>query len=40
MAFKKRKKMGYKKSRRNFTKNAKRVSRVNNWNPMRGGIRL
>ena len=37
---KKRKKIPYRKSKKSFTKNAKRVSNVNYWNPMRGGIRL
>lgn len=36
----KRWKMGKKRSRRLFTKTAKRVNPRNNLNPMRGGIRL
>jgi hypothetical protein len=37
---KKRFKLRKKKSRKMFTRNAKRVSKVNSWNPLRGGIRL
>lgn len=35
-----RRKMSRKKSRKSFTKNAVRVHGKNNYNPMRGGIRL
>jgi len=35
-----RKKMNYRKSKRNFRRNAVRVNGKNNYHPMRGGIRL
>lgn len=35
-----RKKMGKKHSKRNFTRNAVRTNKTNSYNPMRGGIRL
>lgn len=36
----KRRKISTKKSKKYFTKNAVRVRQQNNWQPMRGGIRL
>lgn len=35
-----RKSMNRKSSKRNFTRNAMRSHRTNNYNPKRGGIRL
>jgi hypothetical protein len=36
----KRRKMSKRGSKKYFTKNAVRVRQQNNWQPMRGGIRL
>lgn len=35
-----RKKMNKRRSKKYFSKNAVRTAPQNNWNPMRGGIRL
>jgi hypothetical protein len=36
----KRKRMSYKKSRRDFRKKSTRMNSINNWTGVRGGIRL